>query len=1709
MSSPETARLPFPMAVTWARVEASKNAEPATQLDALKDFHSTFIRTLALVSLAAYIERGVKDTAVDRRLATLLDRPPALGTWFHLTEDLIKAQRTREGSSLVAELSSFWLHGKSGRSDSASTLLDWITVRNQWAHEKLGDAGKPLLAKRFRERFASVVAASAWWTFHRMVVPLRAHPVNGGAQVDRLLDCTGLDLCEQDSKIRLPWVPISGEEALIHADFERCVRLHPLVFANVGGGTRDDLLLYEALHLHEHRRGEISRIEYVGAATRDVMPTSRQNTWANLVESFSVRLGPWINRLDAPHGGTDNGGRFAEMPSIVATAAQHRLGPNPVLDAVNLAVADGGGHLIVGLGAPGSGKSAALAQVAQKAGTIVHFVAPDGARSDVRLAARALAAQLISNDTARPVHIPEELGSALKAWHEGLGAVAARREKLVVVIDALDAMPRLPGGTADLRLLPSPIPLGVTFVVSCRAGIVANAIQARPQLVVVTLPPLDSVSLRSLAARLAPHADDAIRNNAVAKSEGNPLFLQLLLVAGGAHLPSTIQDACQSVLADAMRNLPDDGLVERAVGLLGVARSGLGRLDLARLLDLTPHQAGAVLRAIEPLLQEEDQRYRFFHSSVQTWVLEERTREIDRRSHHTAIASLLREQVTVGRTDALADLPYHLANSDEPSEAVALLDGEFLDEKVSRDSSLAALADDCASIIPSCGTDIVTAGRFGLLAALLRRAGKTLARAGVPVLLAQLDDVPTALSLARGIDDPGLRDELLTELAREVARRDRQRALAITACLHDANARDALHAQIEGGGPELSKTPPNEQRAAPEALLIALLKRVQEGDRAERARMYSLASLALAGPRANDLARRAVEEAKAESSEQRRATVLVPAIAALARFDEQAALELTLELPDGLARVRGIVAAKGALAGLEAATRLQGSSRHAALAHVLVRWARIDLANAVELATGMPSGPERDRVALELTTLSRVGAPTFASQALSLIVDPMLRIEGLSQVYGPKGSSDHARALVDPLDRSIALERLALLADRALAKELRVEADQCRALCRSVEGRAAAAREAAALVLERDPTRAHLLLQAARSADPSYVSERQTLILSARAYLQGPTLAVVRQGIHLSAGQGDVWAAAYPEFVATLAASFPGSDDAVTVAACTALDWAEARVAEIVAAGVLRRGQGSSSTVSTFDRTLTDAALPCIATGKQWKPVSGMAASLMAEAETLERKLAGGGADARTFERAVGAHLAMGDAEGAARILERQSFIAAKQGDQDAAAVAHRRADDIAGSEQPSIKPPSPPRMEAAWPRAQPVEVIADSAALRAPMKSPERLLRTGDRKVTMASKRSHFGVSMLIGDHAPRRTLDATEGPDPLVGSVIDSQFLVEEAISADRIGNVYRAADSERGTPMSIKILRTDLSKDVGAVQRFRQLARRASSLGSEHIVSIVKFGAVPSGAQYFVTELLEGRPLSEVVEADGPMSPERTVEIGLQACIALNAAHGAGVVHRDLKPDSIRLMRGEGGADCIKVCDFGIAAFGDASTRNSRTGSVFGSPEYMAPEQFAGIKPDPRTDIYALGVILFEMATARVPFQADNVMALLTKHLVEAPPRPSDLTPPVDVPPSLEAVMMKAMAKRPDDRYQAVEEMRADLQAIQEEMKPPVVTDAAECATSHNDTKSASRTMRSAGNGATESTNKMKLIALAGLIALGGIMTLVLAAWALWAY
>ncbi|MGE0326919.1 MAG: serine/threonine protein kinase [Polyangiaceae bacterium] len=303
-----------------------------------------------------------------------------------------------------------------------------------------------------------------------------------------------------------------------------------------------------------------------------------------------------------------------------------------------------------------------------------------------------------------------------------------------------------------------------------------------------------------------------------------------------------------------------------------------------------------------------------------------------------------------------------------------------------------------------------------------------------------------------------------------------------------------------------------------------------------------------------------------------------------------------------------------------------------------------------------------------------------------------------------------------------------------------------------------------------------------------------------------------------------------------------------------------------------------------------------------------------------------------------------------------------------------------------------------------------------------------------------------------------ADQNSDPLIDTLIAGRYRVVRRLGEGGMGEVYLAMHEAIEKKVALKVLRPEYSAKADIVTRFQQEAISASRIKHPNVLEIFDFGQLDTGAFYLAMEFLEGHDLADELQRVVVLTPQDGIRIALQICRALSAAHTKGVVHRDMKPENVFLQRVADGEEIVKIVDFGIAQLRSneeaekaqpTRRRLTKTGMIFGTPEYMSPEQAAGKKADQRVDIYATGIILYEMFTGAVPFTGETFMAVLAAHLNDSPPPMRMIAPDLQISPELEAVIMRALAKKPDERFQSMSEMAQALMGTPEGLGAGPVT------------------------------------------------------------
>lgn len=291
------------------------------------------------------------------------------------------------------------------------------------------------------------------------------------------------------------------------------------------------------------------------------------------------------------------------------------------------------------------------------------------------------------------------------------------------------------------------------------------------------------------------------------------------------------------------------------------------------------------------------------------------------------------------------------------------------------------------------------------------------------------------------------------------------------------------------------------------------------------------------------------------------------------------------------------------------------------------------------------------------------------------------------------------------------------------------------------------------------------------------------------------------------------------------------------------------------------------------------------------------------------------------------------------------------------------------------------------------------------------------------------------------------TVGEDPLLGLVVEGRYRIESVIGQGSAGTVYKAIQELIGREVAIKVLHDYLVSDEEFIKRFRQEAKASSRLSHPNIITIYDFGVLPkTGRPYIAMDLLRGTPLSEMIADRGYLPMEEAIPILSQVCAALAEAHRQGVVHRDVKPENMVLVERSGQKMFPIVVDFGIARLVQEESdvaKITRTGTVCGSPTYMSPEQCTSSKVDHRSDIYSVGIVIYETLTGTVPFMSDELAKVMAMHLTDPPTPLNKVRPDLQFPEMLERVVAKALSKSPDDRFQDMDDLAS---AITEAAKQP---------------------------------------------------------------
>jgi serine/threonine-protein kinase len=410
--------------------------------------------------------------------------------------------------------------------------------------------------------------------------------------------------------------------------------------------------------------------------------------------------------------------------------------------------------------------------------------------------------------------------------------------------------------------------------------------------------------------------------------------------------------------------------------------------------------------------------------------------------------------------------------------------------------------------------------------------------------------------------------------------------------------------------------------------------------------------------------------------------------------------------------------------------------------------------------------------------------------------------------------------------------------------------------------------------------------------------------------------------------------------------------------------------------------------------------------------------------------------------------------------------------------------------------PPSDAPVSSETSDAKEVEVEVEAAPSSGTDETPIKPIKSIADEPTEVAEVTADGVQTTPHPSEPET--------DRFSGRVLANRYKITRRLGTGGFGAVFAAEDTKIRKQVAVKVLTRDLVTDSAILTRFRKEAEAASKVGHENIVDITDFDRTVDGHYFMVMEYLEGVDLGGIIRSGEQLSVSRVLGIMIQVCRALYATHSKGVVHRDLKPGNVFLIARGSRPDFVKLLDFGISKItemDDESARLTRTGQIIGTPLYMAPEQACGEENvDHRADIYSLGVIMYELVTGKPPFTAVNYLGIIAQHASDPPVPPSKQRPDLEIPTLVENIILKAMAKRPADRFSTMVEMEGALiQAL-------ATIDPATAVTFSPDRTPASLLTPPTGLGTVHQppSRRTRLWVLLGLAVLVGVGVAVFAAW-----
>lgn len=353
---------------------------------------------------------------------------------------------------------------------------------------------------------------------------------------------------------------------------------------------------------------------------------------------------------------------------------------------------------------------------------------------------------------------------------------------------------------------------------------------------------------------------------------------------------------------------------------------------------------------------------------------------------------------------------------------------------------------------------------------------------------------------------------------------------------------------------------------------------------------------------------------------------------------------------------------------------------------------------------------------------------------------------------------------------------------------------------------------------------------------------------------------------------------------------------------------------------------------------------------------------------------------------------------------------------------------DVQGSSDLTVKTPSP------------------TATQLSPMGKSPGSGETGDVSNVSAWAKVSGTITPELAEQSTQEQLTMDENGQPystLIGKTIDGKYLVQGVLGEGGMAIVYRAHHLQMERIVVIKVMQGWLTSNKTSVERFEREGKLTAKLNHPNIVAVYDVGSIDGREPYIVMEYIKGEALADRIHNGGPLDFDTTATIIIQICLGLEEAHSSGIIHRDLKPDNVLLQTKSERPDWVKIVDFGISNMIQGAKRLTKTGRMVGTPEYIAPEQLKDKPIDIRTDLYAVGIMIFEMLTGRVPFDGESAESILMKHLLEEPPPMATIRPELAGENPFDPIVAKLLRKAPEERYQTAEELRHVIEHLKENL------------------------------------------------------------------